>query len=85
MSDDLVTVATFMNPVQADFARAILEMDGIECRLVDETFSNVAPFYSLAIGGVKLQVRESDAPRAVAALRRKETTGKEGRADEDDT
>jgi len=82
MSEALVTVATFANPVQADFARAILEMDGIECRLIDETFSNVAPFYSFAIGGVKLQVRESDAPRAVAALRRKEA---EGRADEDDT
>ena len=85
MSEAFVTVATFLNPVQADFARSILEMEGIECWLIDETLGNVAPFYSLAIGGVKLQVRESAAPRAVAALRRKETTGKEGRADEDDT
>ena len=85
MSDDLVTVATFVNPVQADFARSILEMEGIECWLIDETLSNVVPGVGLAIGGVKLQVRESDAPRAVAALRRKEATGKEGRADEDDT
>ena len=54
MSDDLVTVATFVNPVQADFARSILEMEGIECWLIDETMSNVAPAYSLAIGGVKL-------------------------------
>jgi hypothetical protein len=60
-------------------------MEGIECWLIDEAMCNVAPAYVFAVGGVKLQVRKSDAARAVAALQRKESTGKESHTDRDDT
>jgi hypothetical protein len=62
MPEELVTIATFNVAVEADLARAKLESEGIECFLADE--------YSryLQAGGIKLQVGESDAQRAVEIL-----------------
>jgi hypothetical protein len=59
-----VTVAVFTHPHEMVVHRAVLENEGIECFAKDEHFVSVNPFYSNAVGGVKLQVHEGDAERA---------------------
>jgi hypothetical protein len=66
--DTLVTIATFTHPQEAAVIRARLEWEGIPCHLKDEHTVQVHPFYSNAIGGVKLQVRAGEADRARALL-----------------
>lgn len=66
--DTLVTIATFTHPQEASVIRARLEWEGIPCHLKDEHTVQVHPFYSNAIGGVKLQVRAGEADRARAVL-----------------
>lgn len=68
MSDDLVTVATFFQPTDADLARLHLESEGIESFIVDDIVVNWLPLDSLAFGGVKLKVAAADADGAVKAL-----------------
>ncbi len=65
----LVTVARFVNPVEASLARNCLEGAGVEAFLADVATVSVAWQLSNALGGVKLQVAESDAARARLALR----------------
>lgn len=62
------TVATFTFPSEMHSARALLETHGIECFAKDELTAQVHNFYSQAIGGVKLQVREKDTAQARALL-----------------
>jgi hypothetical protein len=68
MNDELVTLATFDNPVQAAMARNYLEAAGIRAYLLDE--QTVAMHWGLsnAIGGVKLQVKASSIEEAEALL-----------------
>ena len=68
-SDQLVTVISFFYPHETGIPRSLLESEGIECFVHDENIISVHPFYSNAIGGVRLQVRESDAQRAIEILR----------------
>ncbi|MDR0811001.1 MAG: DUF2007 domain-containing protein [Paludibacter sp.] len=69
MENKLVTVLTVSYPSELAIIRGRLEADGIECFVQDELTTQVSPFYSNAIGGVKLQVRESDAPQAIEFLK----------------
>jgi hypothetical protein len=64
MSDNLVTVASFSEPLQAHLASTKLEAEGIECCISDENIVGMYWLYSQAVGGVKLQVREKDVERA---------------------
>ena len=59
--EPFITVATFTYPHEAAILKGRLESEGIECFLRDELTVQVYNFYSNAIGGVKLQVRRSDA------------------------
>ena len=68
MSNSLVTVASFSEPINGYLARARLEDEGIPCFLADAHTISANWFYSNAIGGVKLQVRASDAERARAIV-----------------
>lgn len=61
---NLVTVATFTYPHEAAILKGRLESEGIECFSKDENTISAQPFYSNAIGGVKIQVKESDVERA---------------------
>ncbi len=54
------TILTFTYPHEAHMAKAYLESNGIEVFIQDEMMAQVHNFYSNAIGGVKLQVRETD-------------------------
>jgi hypothetical protein len=57
---DWVTVATFTYPTELLVLRSMLEAEGIQCFAKDENTLQVQPFYSNAIGGVKLQVAQKD-------------------------
>lgn len=65
---ELRTIMTFTNPADMLVIRSLLESEGIMCYTKDELTAQVNPFYSNAIGGVKLQVQDSDAEEAIALL-----------------
>ncbi len=67
--DKLVTIATFTYPSEVVVIKGRLESEGIECFVKDEITAQVHNFISNAIGGVKLQVRQSDAIRATEILK----------------
>lgn len=61
---NLITVATFTYPHEAAMLKSRLEAEGIECFLKDENVLSVQPFYSAGVGGVKVQVLESEVMKA---------------------
>jgi hypothetical protein len=61
---DLVTVASFMDYIQASVAKSRLEASGIGAWLANDIIVTLDWFHSFAYGGVKLWVRESDAVAA---------------------
>jgi hypothetical protein len=65
MSDtELISVATFVNHIQADLAQGALETAGIECAISADDAGG-----AWAGGGrIRLLVREEDAKRAVEIL-----------------
>lgn len=65
---DLVTIATYHLPQELALFKSKLESRGIECYVKDELTVQVLNLYSHAVGGVKLQVRKSDALLAMAVL-----------------
>lgn len=69
MTDKLVTLATFMYPTEAYPLMSKLESEGIECFLDGENTVTVMPFFSNAIGGVKLNIKNSDAEKALQILK----------------
>jgi hypothetical protein len=62
--DNFVTVATFTYPSEMAVVRAKLESEGIDYFVKDELTVQVYNFYSNAIGGIRLEVRESDFQKA---------------------
>ena len=67
-NEKFITVLTATYGYEIAVIRGRLESEGITCFVKDELTVQVYPFYSNAIGGVKLQVRESDLNRAVEIL-----------------
>lgn len=65
----LVTIKTFNHPNDLLVIRSRLESEGIECFVQDEQITQVHPFYSGAVGGAKLQVREEDVERAIEIMK----------------
>lgn len=70
MAERLVTVATFNQPTEAHILKGRLEAEGIPCFLGDEHIIAAQPLYSIAVGGVKLQVTEGDVEEALEMLAR---------------
>ncbi|PKV63294.1 putative signal transducing protein [Pontibacter ramchanderi] len=70
MAERLITVATFSQPTEAHILKGRLEAEGILCFLGDEQIIAAQPLYSLAVGGVKLQVTEGDVEEALELLAR---------------
>ena len=68
MSENLVTIITFVYPHELGISRSLLESEEIECFVPDELTTNIQPFLSNAFGGIRLQVRESDVQRATEIL-----------------
>ena len=68
MSQRLVTIATFSFPQEAYIFKTKLESQGIQSYIEDEYVVTMMWLYSLAVGGVKLKVRESDEARAIEII-----------------
>ena len=59
---------SFTYPHEAQLAKAKLESEGIETIINDELTAQVNNFYSNAIGGVKLLVRDKDLEEATKLM-----------------
>jgi Putative prokaryotic signal transducing protein len=68
IEEKLITIATFHNQPEFLLARSRLDSADIECFALDENMLRVGGWHSHVFGGIKLQVRESDAPDAIAIL-----------------
>jgi hypothetical protein len=68
IEEKLVTIATFHNEMEFLLARARLESAEIECFAQDENMLRIAGWHWHIFGGIKLQVRESEADDASAIL-----------------
>lgn len=64
----LVTVARYDQMPLAYIAKGRLEVEGIPCLIVDENLVQAGWFYSLAVGGIKLQVDAEFVSRARTVL-----------------
>ncbi len=72
MAEKLVTVARFENSVQAELAKGQLESAGIKAVVIDGNLIDTAWQFNTAVGGVKVQVLESDQEKAASLLQHKE-------------
>lgn len=66
--ESLVTIKTYTYAHEAAIAKSLLASQNIFCFLKDELTIQANPLYSNALGGVKLQVRQSDAATASKIL-----------------
>lgn len=57
---ELVTVKTFNTELDARIFMVRLEGEGIECFLFDDNIVGVNPLFNIAVGGVKLKVKQTD-------------------------
>ena len=66
-----MTIATFGQAAQARLAKNVLDEAGVPAAISDESLVAMDWLLSNAVGGVKVQVWEEDADRAVAVLEQK--------------
>ena len=57
---ELVTVKTFNTELDARIFMLRLEGEGIECFLFDDNIVGVNPLFNIAVGGVKIKVKQTD-------------------------
>lgn len=63
-------ISTYTYPHEAHMAKTYLESEGLNVVIQDELTAQVNNFYSNAIGGVKLLIRESDFENARQLLQK---------------
>ncbi|BDD08259.1 hypothetical protein FUAX_06910 [Fulvitalea axinellae] len=63
----LTTIKTFDSSIEANLAKTKLENAGIQCVLFDENMGSLDP-YSIAVGGIRLNVLAEDIEKALAVL-----------------
>lgn len=59
------TIRTYMNSVEAEMDRQLLENCGIQAFIADD---NMGSFLNVAIGGIRLMVADADAEKATQIL-----------------
>lgn len=59
MNEDLVTIATFQIPYQADLAQGMLEAAGFEVYQIGDNYARLN-FFHTAYAPIRLQVKASD-------------------------
>jgi len=64
----LKEVISMNMPTEAHMVQGYLASEGIESVLKDENITQIQPFYSNAVGGVKVLVREEDEAAALQVL-----------------
>jgi hypothetical protein len=70
---DLVLIARLFTPVEAHMLQSRLEAEGVPAVVADDQIVGVNPLLTMAVGGVRVLVPESDAERAreiVSAIER---------------
>jgi hypothetical protein len=69
MPNDLITIATYGSPEEAEVARNALQAEGLQAFL--DGVATVGNFWHMgnAVGGVRLLIAEADAERALSVLR----------------
>ena len=65
--ESMITVGAYANPWEAQLARICLEAEGIDSVVADEHLARI--WCAATVGGIKLRVREEDAPHAAELLR----------------
>lgn len=65
--ESMITVGAYASPWEAQLARTCLEAEGIDSVVADEHLARI--WCAATVGGIKLRVREEDAPRASELLR----------------
>ena len=65
---ELVTVATFTYPYEANLLKGRLETEDIVCFLENENIVTANPFYSNAVGGVQIRVKKEDEQKALKII-----------------
>jgi hypothetical protein len=65
---ELVTVARFQHPYQANIAKSFLEDNGISTFVAEEHIISLNWLYSQAVGGAKIQVAKRDVEKAAKIL-----------------
>ena len=66
--DDFVIVAVYTYPHEYAVLRTILEEEGIRFIFQNETMVAVTPFYSNALGGIKLRVHRADVTATIEII-----------------
>ncbi|GAO30811.1 putative signal transducing protein [Geofilum rubicundum] len=64
------TIQTFVYPLEAHVVKTYLKSEGINSEIRDEMTVQVNNFYSHAIGGVKLLVKEEERGRGIEVLKK---------------
>ena len=64
----LTTIKSYLTPIEATMMKQLLDAEGIFCFLKDEHLVTTAPFFANISGGIKLQVRDEEAERAIGLL-----------------
>ena len=61
--EDFITAAVFTYPHEIAVLRHRLEQEKVAYFFENETMLSVAPFYSYALGGIRLKVHPEDLPK----------------------
>lgn len=67
-NNDLITIATFSNSIEASLGEQQLKAARISCLLADEATTNFASHLIVAVGWIKLKVRRADINNAIDIL-----------------
>lgn len=59
------TIRTYVNAVEAEMDRQVLENEGVRTCVMDE---NMGSMFHVAVGGVKLMVDDADVEKAIEIL-----------------
>jgi hypothetical protein len=73
-SEKIVVYQSYLDPINANIVKGLLDSHGIECFLSDENMVTLNAMYSSAVGGVKLHVFEKDIDRILAILESENVT-----------
>ncbi len=68
MSDRIVTLISYYNSIEAYSLMERLAAEGIESFVGDDVTISIEPNYNYAYGGVKVNIRECDAQKALMIL-----------------
>ena len=59
------TIRTYVNAVEAEMDRLVLENEGVKACVMD---GNMGSMFHVAVGGVKLMVDDADVEKAIEIL-----------------